>query len=85
MRHPDFLSRLGDRSIQLAERVSGGAMASLNLAEIKLGAQSSRCARTQVVTARMQTKLACMEAAMARHEASLARFEEHKARLEAMQ
>ncbi len=85
VRHEDWLSRLEARSIQVAEHISGGTMASLNLAEMKLGIRSGRCARTQAIPARMQAKLACMEAAMARHQARLVQFEEHKAQLEVAQ
>jgi hypothetical protein len=85
VRHQDWLNRLEARSIQVAERISGGTMASLNLGEMRLGLQSSPCARTRALPARMQAKLACMEAAMARHQARLAQFETHKEQLEVMQ
>ncbi len=85
VRHQDWLSSLECRSIQLVERLSGSSMADLNLAEVKLGSQSSRCARTQAAAARMQASLVRMEAAMARHQVGCARLEAQKARLEALQ
>ncbi len=85
VRHQDWLSSLKDPSVQLAEQLSGGSMAALNLAEMKLGSQSSQCARTQATAARMQGKFACMEAALARRQAWFARLKAQKAQLEARQ
>jgi hypothetical protein len=80
-----LLSRLEDRSIELAQRLSGHTAAALSLTEMRLAAQPYRCPRTQAATARMQAQFACVEGALARQQAEFARIQAEKARLEALQ
>jgi len=80
-----WLGRLEDRSIELAQRLSGHTAAALSVTEMRLAAQPYRCPRTQAAAARMQAKLACMEGAMARQQAEFARIQAERARLEALQ
>jgi len=79
-----WLGRLEDRSIALAQRLSGRTMFGLSLTEMRLGSQSYRCPRTQAAAARVQAKLACMEGAMARQQAEFARIQAERARLETL-
>jgi len=81
----DWLGRLADRSIELAERFSGRTMPALSLADMRSGSHSYGCARNQAAAARMQAKFACIEGAMARQQAEFARVQAQRARLETLQ
>jgi len=80
----NWLGRLEDRSIELAEQLSGSTMSAVSFAGMRLGSQPYRCPRTQATAARMQAKLACMEVAMARQQAEFVRIQAERARLEAL-
>jgi hypothetical protein len=78
-----WLASVEGRSMQLANQISARAMATLNLAQLRVGPQ--QCARTQAAVMRAQAKFGCMQAAVARQQAAFARLEAQRARMEAFQ
>lgn len=84
-RHQDWSGSLADRSLAVAQRISGQAMAYLEMAEMELGRHAARCPRTELSAARLQTKFASMQAVIASRQAEFATLEARRAQLEALQ
>ncbi len=83
MDRTNWVADLQNRVLELADCASARAMGCLDVAEMRLGMQSSRYARAQAVGVRMQTQFARMQSVMARQQAGLARLEAGRARMEA--
>jgi hypothetical protein len=84
-RHEEWVRDLSDHSLQVAQEVSGRAMAYVNLAEMTLGRDQTRFVGAQTKVACVQARLASMEVAMARSQAGLAKLASERARLQAME
>ena len=84
-RHQEWVRDLSDQSLQVAQEVSGRAMAYVNLAEMTLGRGQTRFVRAQTRVVCVQTQLASMEVAMARSQAGLAKLASERARVEVIE
>lgn len=83
MDRPNWVGELQNRVLELADCATVRAMGYLDVAEMRVGMQSSRYARAQAVGVRMQAQFARVESVMARQQAGLARLEAGRARMEA--
>ena len=84
-RHQECWRELADRSLQLAEEVSGRGMASMSVAEMMVGQGEDHFVQAQAKLACVQNRLASMDVAMARGQAGLAKLQAKRAQFAAVE
>ena len=82
---PDWLRSLADRSVSVAEQVSGRAEGYLGMAQVMFGRSESGFGRAQAALGRMQSRLGSMQAQLGRRQAEMARVQSEQVRMVTMQ
>ena len=80
-RHRDWISCLSEQSLQVAQRITDGAMSAVDRGGSLYDRTDQRINQGQMVAVRLQTRLAAVQTRLASRQAALARLQADKVRM----